>query len=255
MALSEFSVKYHEIMFPGFDLTAPGPDSEFVERFDNFAFDEVINHPGLKLSDHDRWLAILACLIGCQGIDEYKLMGPAALRFGVTPAELKEMVYQATAYVGMGRMFPFLRASNEILKAAGIEQSLPGRQTTTEETRRAEGNRCQVEIFGEGMRESWKTAPEETRHISVWLAENCFGDYYTRTGLDLKQREMITFCFLAAQGGCEPQLTAHAVGNMRLGNDRAYLIRIVSAMLPFIGYPRSLNAIECVRKAAEQMNA
>ena len=36
--------------------------------------------------------------------------------------------------------------------------------------------------------------------IAGWRA-NCFGDYYTRTGLDLKQREMITFCFLAAQVG------------------------------------------------------
>ena len=46
-------------------------------------------------------------------------------------------------------------------------------------------------------------------HINRWLAANCFGDYYTRKGLDLAQRELITFCFLMAQGGCEPQLIAH----------------------------------------------
>ena len=62
---------------------------------------------------------------------------------------------------------------------------------------------------------------------------------------------MITFCFLAAQGGCEPQLTAHAKGNMNLGNDKDFLIRVVSQCLPYIGYPRSLNAIVCVHKAAE----
>ena len=63
--------------------------------------------------------------------------------------------------------------------------------------------------------------------------------------------EMITFCFLAAQGGCEPQLTSHARGNMNLGNDKAFLIRVVSQCLPYIGYPRSLNAAACVHKAAE----
>ena len=72
-----------------------------------------------------------------------------------------------------------------------------------------------------------------------------------RTGLTLAQREMITFCFLAAQGGCEPQLTSHAKGNMNLGNDKEFLIRVVSQCLPYIGYPRSLNAISCVNKAAE----
>ena len=67
------------------------------------------------------------------------------------------------------------------------------------------------------MKEAWKNG-----HINRWLASNCFGDYYTRTGLDLAQREMITFCVLMAQGGCEPQLIAHAKGNMNLGNDKAF---------------------------------
>ncbi len=66
-----------------------------------------------------------------------------------------------------------------------------------------------------------------------------------------RQRELITFCFLAAQGGCEPQLTAHAKGNMNIGNGKDFLIRVVSQCLPYIGYPRSLNAIQCVQKAAE----
>ena len=88
-------------------------------------------------------------------------------------------------------------------------------------------------------------------HNNRWLAANCFGDYYTRTGLDLAQREMITFCFLMAQGGCEPQLTAHAKGNMNLGNDKEFLLRVVSQCLPYIGYPRSLNAVTCINKAAE----
>ena len=96
------------------------------------------------------------------------------------------------------------------------------------------------------MKDAWKKD-----HINRWLAANCFGDFYTRTGLDLKQREMITFCFLMAQSGCEPQLIAHAKGNMNLGNDKDFLVRVVSQCLPYIGYPRSLNAMSCIQKAAE----
>lgn len=61
---------------------------------------------------------------------------------------------------------------------------------------------------------------------------------------------MITFCFLAAQGGCEPQLTSHAVANMRINDDKEFLIKIISQCLPYIGYPRSLNALRCVNEAA-----
>lgn len=84
------------------------------------------------------------------------------------------------------------------------------------------------------------------------LAGNCFGDYYSRKGLNLKQREMITFCFIAAQGGCEAQLISHASGNMRIGNDKEFLMKAVSQCLPYIGYPRSLNAVRCINEASKQ---
>ena len=240
-------------MFPGYVSKFLETDPEFIERFDNFAFDEVINEPGQELDDRTRFMAILATLLGCQGIDEFHAMLPAALNFGVTPVEVKEITYQAVAYLGIGRVFPFLKAVNEILEAQGVKLPLEGQATTTVENRRENGTQAQVDIFGEGMRDFWQSGPEESRHINCWLADNCFGDYYTRTGLDYAQREMITFCFLAAQGGCEPQLTSHAAGNMKVGNDKAFLIRVISQCLPYIGYPRSLNALRCVNEAAKQM--
>ena len=217
-----------------------------MERFDHFALDEVVNEPGQELEDTTRYLAILAVLTGCQGVDTFKEVLPKALDAGLSPVMVKEMVYQAVDYLGMGRVLPFLRAVNEILTDRGVKLPLPGQATTTMEDRLEKGVDAQAEIFGEQMREAWKGG-----HINRWLADNCFGDYYTRTGLDLKQREMITFCFLAAQGGCEPQLTSHAKGNMNLGNDQAFLMKVVSQCLPYIGYPRSLNAVSCINKAAE----
>ena len=248
MSISKFSKEYHERMFPGYHSSFLETDPEFIERFDNFAFDEVVNSD--DLDDRTRMMAILSTLIGSQSIDEYKAMLPAALNFGVTPAEAKEIVYQAAAYLGIGRVFPFLYAVNDILISRGVTLPLEGQATTTIETRMEAGNQAQVDIFGEGMRDFQNSGPEESRHINRWLADNCFGDYYTRKGLNYQQREMITFCFLAAQGGCEPQLISHAAGNMRIGNDKAFLIKIISQCLPYIGYPRSLNALRCVNEAA-----
>ena len=177
-------------------------------------------------------------------------MAAEALDAGVTPVELKEVVYQACAYLGLGRVRPFVDAANEVLAARGVELPLPGQATTTLETRCAAGNQKQIAYFGEGLRENWKSGPEERAHVNRWLAENCFGDYYTRDGLSDLDREMVTFCYIAAQGGCEPQATAHANANMNLGRSKDFLYRVVSQMLPYIGYPRSLNALTCVDNAA-----
>ena len=221
-------------------------DREFMERFEHFAFEEVVNEKGQDLEPKVRYTAILATLLGCQGTDAFRMMLPKALDAGVTPVMAKEIVYQATDYLGFGRVLPFINITNEILEARGVALPLENQATTTLEDRLEKGIQAQVDIFGEHMNEAWKAS-----HINRWLASNCFGDYYTRNGLDLAQREMITFCFIMAQGGCEPQLTAHAKGNMNLGNDKEFLIRVVSQCVPYIGYPRSLNAIACINKAAE----
>lgn len=249
MAINKKAQEYHDRMFPGYESKLLKTDPEFIELFDNFAFDEVVNHD--DLDDKTRMIAILATLLGCQGVDEFNGMIVAAYNFGVTPIEIKEIVYQATAYLGVGRVFPFLHAVNNFCEKQGIALPLTGQSTTNPKNRLERGRQAQVDIFGEGMTDFYQSGPEESKHINYWLTDNCFGDYYTRTGLDYRQREMITFCFLAAQGGCEPQLTSHALANMRLGNDKQFLINVISQCLPFIGYPRSLNALRCVNDASK----
>ena len=221
-------------------------DPEFVERVTHFISEEVKKEPGQELDDSTRYLAVLAALAGCQGTGVYEELLPIALDAGLSPVAVKEMVYQSVDYLGLGRMWPFLRITNEIMERRGIALPLESQAVTNMEDRLEKGVQAQAEIFGDQMKEAWKAG-----HINRWLADNCFGDYYTRTGLTLAQREMITFCFLAAQGGCEPQLISHARGNMNVGNDRDFLMKVVSQCLPYIGYPRSLNAIACINKAAE----
>ena len=250
MGMTKKAREYQEKM--GTDMLSAllETDPEFAERFADFAYDEVVNQD--DLDDCTRMMAVLAALLGCQGAEAFREMVPAALNMGVTPVQLKEIVYQAVAYLGIGRVLPFLSIVNEILSSGGIRLPLEGQAETTMDDRLEKGNQVQVDIFGEHMKKFWKNGPEESAHINRWLADNCFGDYYTRNGLDYRRREMITFCFLAAQGGCEPQLTSHAAANMRIGNDKQFLIQVLSQCLPYIGYPRSLNALRCVDEAARQ---
>ena len=246
-------------MFPDGNAALDGlakTDPEFAERFCNFAFDQVIAEgapDGEPLDSRTRFLSLLATLIGCQGIDEFRTMLPAALNAGVDAIAAREVVYQATAYLGMGRIAPFLTAFDDEMRARGIDLPLPNqaRNSTDSTERTATGEAKQVEFFGEGMRGFADAGNPEYPQINRWLASNCFGDWYTRGGLDGRERELVTFCYLAAQGGCEPQLTSHARANMRIGNDKALLLKVVSANVPWIGYPRSLNAIRCIEDAAQ----
>ena len=227
-------------------------DPEFAAFFSRFAEEEVVNEPGRGLDACTRYMAILAALLGCQGRELFREILPQALDAGVTPVEVKEIVYQATAYLGIGRSYPFLNITNEVLKTHGVSLPMSGQATTTPEDRVQKGEDKQVELFGESYRGAASRGPEESRHINRWLAGNCFGDYYTRKGLDNRQREMITFCFIAAQGGCEPQLAGHTAGNLSVGNDKQFLINVISQCMPYIGYPRTLNALRVVNEVCEQ---
>ena len=116
-------------------------DPEFMERFDAFAFQEVVNEPQQQLDETTRYMAILASLIGCQGVVEYKRMLPLALESALNPVMVKEIVYQAVPYLGIGRVYPFLIATNEIMEEKGIQLPLEGQATTTMEDRLEKGAR------------------------------------------------------------------------------------------------------------------
>ena len=130
-------------------------DPEFVERFEHFAFDEVVNEPGQKLDEPTRHMAILATLLGCQGVDAFRRELPRALDAGVTPVMVKEIVYQAVDYLGMGRVLPFLDITNAVLTERGVALPLEGQATTTMEDRLEKGAQAQADIFGPQMLEAW----------------------------------------------------------------------------------------------------
>ena len=221
-------------------------DNEFIERMDLFIGDvEEMS----TIDERTKTLAICASLVGCQAIDVFMCMVEDTLDKSMTAIEVKELLYQACAYLGYGKVYPFIQKVNMLFTQKGIALPLPPQSTTTKDTRLTHGSKAQVEIFGEHMKDFYKSGPKESVHIHRWLAENCFGDYYTRKALRLSERELITFCFLAAQGGCEPQLISHIQAIMRMGNDETRLIAIISQCIPYIGYPRSLNALRCIKEA------
>ena len=122
----------------------------------------------------------------------------AALTVGVTPVEVKEIVYQAVPYAGMARVFDFLHATNQVLQDRGVTLPLAGQSTTSPATRHAKGLAVQKSIFGEMIERMYAESPAEQLHFQHYLSANCFGDYYTRSGLDPQMRELLTFAMLTS---------------------------------------------------------
>ncbi len=246
MRISEAANKNHEELFPNHKSTLKVTDPELIEMFDNFAFDEVIGYG--NLDTRTRLMVILASMIAMQTLSEYRVMLGGALNIGVTPIEVKEIVYQAVPYVGIAKAFDFIHATNEILESRGIKLPLEGQSTTSPETRYEKGLEVQKLIFGEMIDKMYEESPENQIHIQKYLSDNCFGDYYTRTGLDVKMRELLTFSMILSLGGCEPQLKGHIQGNVNVGNHKETLLSTVTQLLPYVGYPRTLNAIRCLNE-------
>jgi 4-carboxymuconolactone decarboxylase len=245
MRITETARNNHEELFPHSTSTLLVTDPELIEVFDNFAFDEVLASDNLET--RTRLMVILASLIASQALTEYRVMLAGALNVGVTPVEIKEIVYQAVPYVGMAKVFDFLHATNEVLTERGVPLPLPGQSTTTPETRTQKGLEVQKHIVGDEVVEQlYASAPADQQHIQHFLSANCFGDYLTRIGLDIPTRELITLSMLVALGGCDPQVKGHVAANLHVGNDRAKLIDILTQLLPFIGYPRTLNGLRAI---------
>src|SRR5271157_6193884 len=145
--LTKNAVKHHEELFPNHESKLQKTDPEFIEFFDNWAFDEVIRQS--KLDTKTRVMLILASTIASQALGEYKVMVGAALNVGLTPVEIKEILYQSVPYVGVAKVFDFLHATNEVLQNNGVSLPLKGQATTTPETRFDNGVSVQKAIFGD----------------------------------------------------------------------------------------------------------
>ena len=248
MSISKTAFKNHEELFPNRKSKLAETDPELIEVFDNFTFDEVLQYG--NLDTRTRLMVILATMIACQALAEYKVMLGGALNVGVTPVEVKEIVYQAVPYVGMAKVYDFILATNEILESRGVKLPLEGQATTTPETRFEKGYAVQKAIVGERLEKMYADSPADQIHIQRYLSANCFGDYVARAGIDLPTRELLTFSMLLALGGCEPQLKGHVQANLTVGNDKERLLSVVTQLIPYVGYPRALNAIRCLNEVA-----
>ena len=200
-----------------------------------------------SLNSRQKYAALFAAAVAAGSPAPFFSLTQAALKAGVTAIEIKEILYQAAPYAGMSRVATALVEANRALKAAGVKVTTE-QTTVTDATRLAKGIEVQTAIFGDAIGKMHAGAAADERSLLVDdLSGWCFGDFYTRKGLSIADRELVTFVTIAGLGGCEAQLKAHAAANAREGATRANLIDALAAALPYLGFPRTLNALAVVK--------
>lgn len=234
--------KYKELLKRDFAVSKEDEDLQNI--FNNFVYGEVYNHG--NLAPKLRELITLVSLTASQGNNMIAEHVEAALNVGASAIEIKEALYQCAPYVGFPRVFSALEEANKVFKDKNIKLPLPSQATVSDNTRFEKGLEIQTNTFGQRILDAHANAPENQKHIQNYLSAMCFGDFYTREGLDMKTRELLTFIMIISLGGQEAQATGHARGNLSVGNSKDTLIEAVTQCIPYIGYPRTLNAITII---------
>jgi 4-carboxymuconolactone decarboxylase len=243
--IEKSKAKFKQLFGEG-ESAAQATNPDFQDILNHFVFGEVF-YQG-NLDDKQRELITLVVLATNQTLPQLKAHVQAALNVGLTPVEIKEAVYQCAPYIGFPKTLNAINGVNEVFKAKNIALPIESQKTVDEDNRFQKGLAVQVEIFGDIIKNMHESAPANQKHIQEYLSAFCFGDFYTRGGLDLKTRELLTLCIISALGGAEGQVKAHVQGNKNVGNDKETLISALTHCLPYMGFPRTLNALNCVNE-------
>ncbi|MGL5314447.1 MAG: carboxymuconolactone decarboxylase family protein [Peptostreptococcaceae bacterium] len=234
-------------LFGEVDNSTPGTDQEFMDILQRFIFGEVF-YVG-ELDDKLRELITVVVLTVNQTLPQLSAHTNAALNIGVKPIEIKEAIYLCAPLIGFPKSLNAINIVNEVFKSRNIQLPLESQKTVEENNRYEKGKEIQFPLYGDAIKERMKDLPSNFGEvIPRFLTEVCFGDFYTRSGLDLKTRELLVLCMLASLGDTEKQIISHSKGNIKAGNSKETMIAAMIHCIPYMGFPRVFNAINTIKE-------
>jgi len=236
----------YERLFGLRDARAPEDDPELGSILRGFIFGDVFD-TGV-LSDQTRELitvTILACL---QTLPQLSAHTTAALNVGVQPIQIREAIYQLAPFIGFPRTLNAVAAINEVFRGHGMDLPLPPQGTVQDADRYARGLAEQAPLYGTEIKDDLADLPEPFNEaLPRFLTEFCFGDFYTRDGLTLAERELLVLCALATLGDTTAQLGPHGRACLQVGNTKTAVVAALVHCFPYIGFPRAVAAIRAVK--------
>ena len=236
---------YHTL-FGGEALTGQGTDPEMMDILQKFIFGEVFRTGNLTMKQREMITCIT--LATMQTLPQLKAHAGAALNVGVTPEELREVMYLTAPFIGFPKMLNAVATVNEVFKERGISLPLEKQGTVTEETRHETGKAIQDKLYPGGITSVMEGLPGDMgKDVEQFLTDYFFGEIYSRGELDLQTRELLGYCVLTTLEA-ESQLQSHYHGNINVGNTPETLTAAVIQCLPYIGFPAAIKALRIIKQ-------
>ncbi|XGV94678.1 MAG: carboxymuconolactone decarboxylase family protein [Leptolyngbya sp. BL-A-14] len=118
-----------------------------------------------------------------------------------------------------------------------------------------QGLRKLAEIDGHAGEQVVESLKEIAPDLARYIIEFPFGDIYSRSGLDLKSREIATVAALTAMGNAQPQLKVHIHGALNVGCTREEVVEVIIQMAVYAGFPAALNGIFAAKEVFAERDA
>ncbi|WP_446903214.1 carboxymuconolactone decarboxylase family protein [Burkholderia sp. YIM B11467] len=205
----------------------------------SFAYGEIYSRPALDLRQRQFvTVAALAAMGGAEPQLRFHIAG--ALNVGCSPREIVELMIHLVVYAGFPAAVNGVSAARDVFREKGVDAApVSVSPSTTRYDDGVAGLRAVDGAVGERVVESLnEIAPD----LGRFVIEFVFGEVYSRTGIDLVLRELITVAALSAMGSATPQLKVHMHGFLNVGGKREELVEVVTQIAAYAGFPRAINA-------------
>ena len=247
MTRTDICKENYKTLFGGEALPTTGDDPEMMAILQKYIFGEVFTVG--NLDKKTRELITVTSLAVQQTLPQLKAHTNAALNVGVTPVELREAIYQLAPFIGFPKTLNALGVLNEVFKERGIKTPLESTATVNEEERFEKGLDIQKHLYGDEIKESMKGLPQNMGDdVARFLTEVCFGDFYTRKGLDIKTRELLMISALVTTGNNTITLKSHIKSALKAGNSKETITAAIIQCLPYVGFPNTLEALRILKE-------
>lgn len=125
----------------------------------------------------------------------------------------------------------------------------------SDETRYDRGLATMRKMFGPGIDAALKSLEAASPDLARCLVEFPFADVYSRVGLDLKTREMLTVAALTVLGYPQAELKDHIRGALNVGCTPDQVLEIILQMAVYAGFPAALEAVRTAASVFEELKA
>lgn len=246
MARTEICKKNYHELFGGEALSKTGNDIEMMAILQKYIFGDVFTVGNLDIKQRE--MITVTSLAVQQTMPQLKAHINAALNVGVTPIELREIIYQCAPFIGFPKTLNALNVLNEVFKDIGINTPLENQATVDENERLSKGYAIQNPLYGDEIKQNLSGLPNNMGDdVAKFLTEVCFGDFYTRKGLDIKTRELIVLSILVTTGDTD-SLNSHIKANIKVGNSEETIASVIVQCMPYIGFPKAIKALKQLKE-------